>query len=143
MILSYAKATVPHKWINKGENNIKPQNIVSMYAHLKKLNYIIPKFNLKRITSNCYPQGIEWFEMYHTILNICQETNIETTLTSYIDSNIVKDIKVELKRIYTLLYKLSKVEENKLTNDKISHCIQQRCIDYDTNLSKMINSILE
>ena len=95
-----------------------------MYAHLKKLNYIIPKFNQKRIISNCYPQGLEWFEMYNTIRIICQETNIEMTLSLHIDSNNVKEIKAEIKRIYTLLYKLSKVEENKLTNDKISNCIQ-------------------
>ena len=30
-----------------------------------------------------------------------------------------------------------------MTSDKITNCIQQRCIDYDTNPTKMINSILE
>ena len=69
--------------------------------------------------------------------------NIETTLSIHIDNNNVGIIKKEIKRIYTLLYKLSKVKENKLTSDKITNCIQQRCIDYDTNPSKMINSILE
>ena len=94
-----------------------------MYAHLKKLNYIIPKFNQKRIISNCYPQGLEWFEIYNTIKIVCQETNIEMILSSYIDNNNVKEIKAEIKRIYTLLYKLSKVEENKLINNKIFNCI--------------------
>ena len=30
-----------------------------------------------------------------------------------------------------------------MTTDKITDCIQQRCIDYNTNSTKMINSILK
>ena len=52
-------------------------------------------------------------------------------------------IKSEIKRIYTLLYKLLKTEEYTITINKINHCLQQRCINYVDNPTKMINSILE
>ena len=81
--------------------------------------------------------------MLITINQICSEYNIEMNLPQDIDLNNVIEIKREIKRIYTLVYKLSKFEEDKLKTDKITDCIQQRCIDYDTNPSKMINSILE
>ena len=50
---------------------------------------------------------------------------------------------MEIKWIYTLLYKLSKIEEQNITINKINHYLQQICIDYNDNPTRMINSILK
>ena len=44
--------------------------------------------------------------------------------------------------IYNMIYKLTKLQETKLTEERIKYHINQRCIDYDQNPSKMIDSIL-
>ena len=41
------------------------------------------------------------------------------------------------------MYKLTKIEEEKIVHDKIKYHINQRCINYHDNPSKMINSPLE
>ena len=41
-----------------------------------------------------------------------------------------------------MIYKLTKLQENKLTEERIKFHINQRCVDYDQDPSKIIDSIL-
>ena len=101
------------------------------------------KFKTKRISNNTWPQGDEW-RADKLIINKIEETisSHNTILPDLIDLNNVQSTKKSLVELYNVVYKLTKIEEMKLQEDRIKYHINQRYINYDTNPIKMINSIL-
>ena len=75
-----------------------------------------------------------------TILIECQITGFQ--LPHVIDINNVKQTKKIMLDIYNMIYKLTKLQETQLTEERIKFHINQRCVDYDQDPSKMIDSIL-
>jgi len=86
---------------------------------------------------------LEWINNIITIKQICIDTNIDPPiLDDDLNLNNIRNIKKELLNIYNTIYKITRIAENKIQEEKIKYHIEQRCQNYDTNPTKMINSIL-
>ena len=107
------------------------------------MNIILLKFRTKRITSATWPLDHEWSIDKIAIESILKEYQLDSyIIPDSINANNIRAIKKVMVEIYNIVYKLTKIQESKLTEEKIKYHINQRCVDYDTNPSKMIDSIL-
>lgn len=144
LILFCDKKIISHRWISSNEDRIKPANVVNCYSSLKKISHILLQFKGQHILNNIYPQDNVWKNIYKTIVKIGLQHAINTSsFHQHIDITTIRDFKQSLKSIYKLLYKLTKVEEEKIIHNKIRYHTEKRCIDFQDNPSRMINSILD
>ena len=106
---------ISHRWVHGNADKIKPKTIVNCYSFLKKVGHLLLQFKGKHIENNTYPQGNKWKDSYKTIISIGLLHNIDTSsLHKDINNNNVRNFKQALKLIYSLLYKMTKLKEEKI-----------------------------
>jgi len=77
------------------------------------------------------------------IQQITQEHQLDpVTLPSVLTDENARPVKKQLLSIYKTIYHKARLEQRHLEHQQIQHNIQLRCHNYDEDLTKMIDSIL-
>ncbi len=63
-------------------------------------------------------------------------------LSPTLSADNVRDVKRQLLSIFKLIYHKARIEQRFIESTQIQHNLKLRCTNYDENLIKMIDSIL-
>ena len=144
IIKSAASKTIPHKRISNEDRNTKPASLVSYYSHLKKLNTIFLKIRTKHIIHRSWPNEQEWHIDLNTIRHTVSSLKLPTyDLPHQLTLDNIKPVRKYLLTITKMLYKLAKLEEQRLKEQTIRYNINKRQKELYSAPGKMIQSILD
>jgi hypothetical protein len=86
-----------------------------------------------------WPLGPEWDDDQITLLSIIEATKLPNVdIPQVLAPSNVKQTKKILLQLYHNLKALARIEEESITQQKIKHQINQRCLQYETAPGKMI-----
>src|SRR3954453_15543935 len=142
-IITAANKSIPHKWIFADQNTLKPRDLVTCYDYMKQINKIVLKFRASRGNSRTWPIGEEWITDLKTFDEISRKAKLPTfSLPTVLTESNVKDARKTILTCYHNLKALFRVEEANISQQRIKHFISQRCLQYESNPGKMIESAL-
>src|SRR3954451_4460243 len=120
--------------------NKQPDNLVSVYKEIK----ILHKFN--KITKLCLDDlnlSPKWYNLYHKFLLIAHSHSLNTVeLCPSPPVCFLKSIFPDTKVLLAGLYVKSKLKEQQFKADSIRSALQSRIDDFNSDPSRMIDSIL-
>ena len=107
------------------------------------MNNILLKFCTKLIGRDLWPDAVEWCSIQNTVRLIIDEHKLDPIdLPMSITKDNVRFIKKLLLSTYKLIYHKARLERKWLEQSRIQHNIKLRCSNYDHDLTRMIDFIL-
>jgi len=107
------------------------------------MNTILLQFRTKYLSYSLWPDRKNWSLHKATILLIIAEQYIDPVdFPPLLNQDNIRLVKKNLLSIYRKLYLKARLEQRLLEHKQIQHHIQLRCNNYDEDLTKMIDSIL-
>jgi len=95
------------------------------------------------ITQSLWSDDPEWASIKDTVNTIINEHQVDPVdLPAQIHKDNVRSIKKLLLATYKLIYHKARLERSRLEQSQIQYNIKLRCSNYDNDLTKMIDSIL-
>src|SRR6266498_1765713 len=143
LLITTANKTVPCSYRSAEDRLLKPKVLITCYSALKKMNNILLKFRTKLISRALWPDDAEWSTLKNTIRLVIEEHQLDPLdLPVTITTDNVRPIKKLLLGTYKLIYHKARLERIRIEHSRIQSNIKLRCTNYDQDLTRMIDSIL-
>jgi len=143
VLIITANKTVSCSFQSSEDRIPKPKILTSCYSALTKMNNILLKFRTKLITRSLWPNDHEWALHKETIQQLIEEHKLELAeFPQIITMANVRQIKKQLLTIFKLIYHKARLERRLLEQSQIQHNIKLRYSNYEEDLTKIIDSIL-
>ncbi len=143
LLITMANKMVPCCYRSSDDSVPKPKALTSCYSALKQLNSVLLQFRTKYLSRDIWPDVTTWVTQMNAIQQICKEHQIDPIdLPSALCANNVRPVKKQLLTVYKIIYQKARMEQRILEHKQIKHNIKLRCTNYDEDLTKMIDSIL-
>ena len=143
VLVTTTNKTVPCSFRSSENRLPKSKSLTSCYTALKKMNHLLLKFCTKLISQSIWPDEHEWAQLSEMVQQIIKEHHLESVvLPTIITMNNVRPLKRQLLTIYKLIYHKVRLEQRHLEQVQMQHNIKLRCFNYEEDLTRMIDSIL-
>ena len=141
--MTAAIKNISFKWVHADQKTPKPKDLITYYNHMKLINKIVLKFRAARVNSNTWPIGNEWTADLDIIKTVTHSAKLLVfPLPDILTKYNVKNVRKSLLIMYHNLKALSRIEKTNISNQRIKYFIDQRCLQYESNPGKMIQSAL-
>ena len=139
-IIKAAESTLPHKWSANHTQDLRPKALKDDYRQLFNLQ------KLHRISLQCINRGTvkdSWLNIYNKVKKFAStyDTSFENLHT--ISTNVIIETLPKIKSLLDLVSTALKIKEDEYKTKMIKEALNQRCENFQSNQSRMIDSILE
>ena len=143
LLITTVNHFIPCIYRSSEASHPKPKTLTSCYTALKKLNNILLRFRTKYLSRSLWPDDQQWTLIKDTLHLILSEHHLDPVdFPPILQLDNVKQVKKQLLTIYKEVYLKARLEQRIIEQKQIQHHIQLRCTNYDEDLTKMIDSIL-
>ncbi len=138
-----ANKTVSYSYRFPDDALPKPKSLITCFSALTKLNHILLKFRTKYLIRSLWPDDTSWLSHKVTIQQLITKHHLDPAeLPPTLSADNVHHVKKQLLTMYKLIYHKARLEQRIIEQTQIQRNLQLRCTNYDDNLTRMIDSIL-